>query len=101
MNTHSVSPAAFTAHLYSGPQQAAVAPAVARTDIVFVEDNLPDWETLARGVPEGTQVVVLDSRGNGRSKWPTGWPRSQWVAWMLCTCSVTVRRGRFNWAAWC
>ncbi|MBY0464509.1 MAG: DUF4347 domain-containing protein, partial [Burkholderiales bacterium] len=65
MNTHSVSPAAFTAHLYSGPQQAAVAPAVARTDIVFVEDNLPDWETLARGVPEGTQVVVLDSRGNG------------------------------------
>lgn len=65
MNADSAFPNAFTAHVYSGPQLAAAAPAVARTNIVFVADNLTDWKTLARGVPEGTQVVVLDSRGNG------------------------------------
>lgn len=39
-------------------------PAV-RTDIVFVFDNLPNWQQLAAGVREGAQVVVLDGAHDG------------------------------------
>ena len=37
----------------------------ARTEIVFVFDNLPDWQALAAAVPETAQVVVLDGAQDG------------------------------------
>jgi len=36
-----------------------------RTEIAFVLDNVADWQTLAKGVRAGVEVVVLDSRGDG------------------------------------
>jgi len=40
-------------------------PYPARTEIVFVFDNLPDWQQLADGVQPGAQVVVLDGTQDG------------------------------------
>ena len=36
-----------------------------RTEIVFVFDDLPDWQTLAAAAPEGAEVVVLSSAQDG------------------------------------
>ena len=35
-----------------------------RTEIVFVLDNLRDWQTLVSGVPANTEVHVLDASGD-------------------------------------
>ena len=37
---------------------------LSRTEIVFVLDNLPDWQTLVSGVPANTEVHVLDASGD-------------------------------------
>ena len=45
---------------------AAVLPAQAqRQEIVFIEDNVPDWQKLAAAVQPGVEVVVLDHTKDG------------------------------------
>ncbi|WP_306602777.1 DUF4347 domain-containing protein, partial [Azonexus sp.] len=36
-----------------------------RNEVAFILDNVADWQTLAKGVRSGVEVVVLDSRGDG------------------------------------
>jgi len=51
-----------TATLYAAGQPALNG---GRTEVAFVLDNVADWQTLANGVREGVEVVVLDSQGDG------------------------------------
>lgn len=34
-------------------------------EVVFILDNVPDWQTLVDGAAPGAAVVLLDSRGDG------------------------------------
>ncbi|MBS1188759.1 MAG: hypothetical protein H6R10_551, partial [Rhodocyclaceae bacterium] len=43
----------------------APAPAQPRSEVVFIESNLPDWQSLAAGVSPAAQVVVLDAQKDG------------------------------------
>ncbi|HSV82048.1 MAG TPA: DUF4347 domain-containing protein, partial [Ramlibacter sp.] len=36
-----------------------------RSEVVFVEDNVSDYQTLVAGMRAGVEVVLLDSRGDG------------------------------------
>lgn len=45
--------------------QTAKQPMAAATEIVFIQDNIEDWQVLAAGVPSTAEVVRLDARGNG------------------------------------
>ena len=38
---------------------------LSRNEIVFVLDNLSDWQTLVAGLPTGVEVHVLDAKGDG------------------------------------
>ncbi|HET7776445.1 MAG TPA: DUF4347 domain-containing protein, partial [Azospira sp.] len=38
---------------------------IGRTEILFVLDNVADWETLVEGARPGVEVVVIDSRSDG------------------------------------
>ena len=37
---------------------------LSRNEIVFVLNNLPDWQTLVSGVPDGAETHVLDASGD-------------------------------------
>jgi uncharacterized repeat protein (TIGR02059 family) len=37
----------------------------AARQIVFVFDNLPDWQSLASAAPQGAEVIVLDGKSHG------------------------------------
>ena len=39
-----------------------------RNEIVFVLNNLPDWQTLVSGVPAGVETHVLDATGDALSQ---------------------------------
>ncbi|WP_051933539.1 Ig-like domain-containing protein [Massilia sp. BSC265] len=43
----------------------APAPAVVRHEIVFIEDNVQDYQQLAAGVRDGVEIVVLDHTKDG------------------------------------
>ncbi|MEG0001447.1 Ig-like domain-containing protein, partial [Comamonas sp.] len=40
-------------------------PSIASKEIVFVFDNLTDWQTLVAAAPEGAELVVLDGNRDG------------------------------------
>ncbi|MDM8349521.1 DUF4347 domain-containing protein, partial [Pseudomonas sp. sp1636] len=52
----------YTAHLLSALDPAAND---GYSEIIFIEDNVPDYQTLASGARAGIEVVLLDSRGDG------------------------------------
>ena len=33
--------------------------------IAFIDSSVPDWQTLAAGIPAGTQVFILDAARDG------------------------------------
>jgi hypothetical protein len=47
------------------PPEHPASPATTRNEIVFIENNVKDWQTLAAGVAPGAKVVVLDFHGDG------------------------------------
>ncbi|MGO4479195.1 Ig-like domain-containing protein [Massilia sp. 2TAF26] len=48
----------------AAPTNLAIASA-ARTEIVFIEDNIADYQTIASQAGAGREVVILDSRADG------------------------------------
>lgn len=46
-------------------QSQAIAAPAARTEIVFIEDNVPDIQSVVAGLRPGIEFVVLDSKANG------------------------------------
>nr|WP_320051339.1 DUF4347 domain-containing protein [uncultured Desulfuromonas sp.] len=45
-------------------QNSVSTPADSRTEILFILDNLSDWQTLANAAPQGAAVVIIDSTGD-------------------------------------
>jgi len=59
-------PAARSAGLHhAAPAVPELATAGARTEIVFIEDNVPDIDTLIRGFGAGKEIVILDASRDG------------------------------------
>ncbi|WP_183444257.1 DUF4347 domain-containing protein, partial [Pseudoduganella umbonata] len=47
------------------PVNLSIAAAAGRTEIVFIEDNVPDLPSVLAGLRPGIEFVVLDSKANG------------------------------------
>jgi hypothetical protein len=43
-----------------------------RTEVVFIDTGVTDWQVLAEGVKDGVEVVLLDSSGDGLAQMAAG-----------------------------